>query len=119
MFSGLKPLRYRCFIPECDDQSAIVRISRVSSVPAKNKTIFMRGAEGDLDFCRTRPLDSSITHTVAKCTTNDFNMTGDPIECNAQLTNLVYDKFCMKSTVVTEFNLFCNEEYKVSTTKMM
>ena len=80
---------------------------------SENRTIFIREPGGNLDFCRTRPLDSSITHTISKCTINDFNMTGDPIACNARLTNLVYDKFCMKSTIVTEFNLFCNEEYKV------
>ena len=40
-------------------------------------------------------------------------MTGEPVVCDAQEMSIIFEKLPMKSTIVTEFNLFCNEEYKV------
>ena len=67
---------------------------------------------GNLNFCAARPLNSSMPHEVGKCSLNDFDLGGDPILCDAKETNVVFDEMPMKSTIVTEFNLFCNEEYK-------
>ena len=67
---------------------------------------------GTMNFCKTRPLNSSMLHERGKCTINDFDMTGDPVLCDAQETIVIFDELPMKSTIVTEFNLFCNEEYK-------
>ena len=72
----------------------------------------MNGSSGALDFCRVRPLKSSMEHELGKCTINDFDMTGNPVICDAQQKSIIFEDFPMKSTIVTEFNLFCNEEYK-------
>ena len=56
---------------------------------------------------------SSINPELDECSAADFNLTGGLVECNAQLSKVIYDEFAMDTTTVTEFNLFCNEEYKV------
>ena len=53
-----------------------------------------------------------MEHELGKCTINDFDMTGNPVICDAQQKSIIFEDFPMKSTIVTEFNLFCNEEYK-------
>ena len=73
----------------------------------------MNSTKQNLNSCKRRPLNSSIVHERGKCTVNDFDLVGDPVSCDAQEMNVVFDDFPMKSTIVTEFNLFCNEEYKV------
>ena len=54
-----------------------------------------------------------MNHVIGKCTVDDYDINGEPITCDAQRFEIIYDKFSMNSTIVTEFNLFCNEEYKV------
>ena len=77
----------------------------------------MDGSSGALDFCMARPLNTSMIHVLGECTINDFNMTGDPVVCDAQEMSIIFEELPMKSTIVTEFNLFCNEEYKVKFNK--
>ena len=109
---GLKPAKYRCSIPECDEPSSSFDISSKNTGTLEPRAIFMNGLAGELDFCKVRPLNSSMIHVPGKCTIDDFDMTGDPVLCDARKMNVIYEGFAMKSTIVTEFNLFCNEEYK-------
>ena len=73
----------------------------------------MNSTKDNLNFCKRRPLNSSMVHERGKCTVNDFDLNGDPVSCDVQKMSVVFDDFPMKSTIVTEFNLFCNGEYKV------
>ena len=108
---GFKPVKYRCSIAQCDESDASFQI-KGSPVVSESPTIFMNGSAGALDFCRARPLKSSMIHELGKCTINDFDMTGDPVVCDAQQKSIIFEDLPMNSTIVTEFNLFCNEEYK-------
>ena len=113
---GFKPEKYRCEIPECDGVNPEFKFYIEQFVPeSSNQSIFVHGANGEVNYCKTYPLLSSSTkdHEFGKCTLSHFNLSGDPIECNAKISKVIFDEFPMDTTIVTDFNLFCNEEYKV------
>ena len=105
-------MKYRCSIPQCDGRDSSFNINKHNTTDSDSQTIFVRDSSGSLNFCKAYPINISTLHEEGRCTLSDFDMTGDPVDCNAQLTNIIFDELPMESTVVTEFNLFCNEEYK-------
>ena len=54
---------------------------------------------------------------TSSCTVVDFNLTikniEEMVECDPIKQTVIYGDFGMVSTVVTEFNLVCKEDYKV------
>lgn len=110
---GFKPAKYRCSISECDNDDSPFKIENSHPTTEVGSNIFVRDSSGAVNLCETRPLNTTLIHHPGKCTINSFNMTGDPVVCNAKHTHVIFDELPMKSTIVTEFNLFCNEEYKV------
>ena len=112
-FIGFKPVRYRCVIAECDDPSSPFALDQSHELSSEHKSIFVADSKTEtLNFCKRRPLNSTMMHVRGKCTIHDFDLTGDPVLCDATETNVLFDDMPMMSTIVTEFNLFCNEEYK-------
>ena len=116
IFVGFKPEKYRCEIPECDGANAEFKFYIEQFVPeSTNHSIFVRDARGGVNYCKTYPIlpSSAKDREVGNCTLSDFNLSADPIECNARISKVIYDEFPMDTSIVTDFNLFCNEEYKV------
>ena len=113
---GFKPENYRCEIPECDGANPKFKFYVEQFVPESSiQGIFVQESNGEVNYCKTYPLLSSLAtnHEFRKCTLSHFNISADPIDCNAKITKVIYDEFPMDTTIVTDFNLFCNEEYKV------
>ena len=79
------------------------------------QSIFVQDENGVVDYCKTYPLKASNRNgdIGTKCTISHFNLSSTPNECDAQILDIVHEEFAMESTIVTEFNLFCNEDYKV------
>ena len=79
------------------------------------QSIFVQDENGVVDYCKTYPLKSSSRKgdIGTKCSLSHFDLSSTPNQCNAQILDIVYEEFVMETTIVTEFNLFCNEDYKV------
>ena len=94
-------------IPECDEKN--------SDFLVLDESIFFHNQNGEVDYCKSYPRKTSfkVDDVGNNCTISHFNFSATPKECNAKIFNVVYDKFVMETTIVTEFNLFCNEDYKV------
>ena len=75
--------------------------------------IFGRDDNDKVDYCRRYPVvnNSSIS---GQCSTKyDFNLTnGNLVHCTPD-QDIIYGGFGMDSTVVTRFNLVCDDQYKV------
>ena len=109
---GLAPEKARCLIPECHENPENARFSDF------NTSIFWHDEEGT-DFCRRYPL--LYNHSISfHCSTSDFNFSvtnkQEMVECIPHIKgqDVVYDKFAMDSTAVTEFRLVCSDVYKVN-----
>ena len=56
-----------------------------------------------------------VTDTKShECSQSNFNLDASPIKCDVTKSNVIHAEFAMKSSIVTEFGLFCDEEYKVT-----
>lgn len=114
---GFKPEKYRCEIPECDGgTNPEFKFYIEQFIPeSSNQSIFVHEANGEINYCKTYPLlpSSRNNNELGKCTLSNFNLSSDPVECDAKISKVIYDEFPMDTTIVTDFNLFCNEEYKV------
>ena len=114
IFLGFRPAIYRCVISECNEPGSSFTFWMHNDTSSLHQNIFpMDLTTGARDYCRAFPLNSSMLHQRGKCTLNDFDLAGDPVSCDARKTNVIFIELPMESTVVTEFNLFCNEDYKV------
>ena len=115
-FLGFKPEKYRCMIPECENENSTFNFGIEDNITESNiKSIFVSEENGEINYCKTYPYNptSDNEKRSAKCYLSNFNFTATPIECNAKNSKFIHAEFAMESSIVTEFNLFCNEEYKV------
>lgn len=82
--------------------------------------------DGEIDYCYTRPRKNSSssvllavsglpTEGVKECGVEDFDLTGEYEYCvpDSSGSNLVFEDFAMDKTVVTQFGLICDENFKV------
>ena len=74
--------------------------------------IFALDDNDDPDYCKRYPL---INPGGSCNSTKDFNLNAsddDMVVCTSD-QDIIYGEFGMDSTVVTRFNLVCNDQYKV------
>ena len=81
----------------------------------QNKSIFVLDENGEVDYCNMYPYDPlSVKDTKSlECSQSNFNLDAPPIKCDVTKSNVIHAEFAMKSSIVTEFGLFCDDEYKV------
>ena len=82
-----------------------------NSVYLHNSTT--RNLDVNVNQCHIKPTTDWINKQIENCNKNEFDRIGEYIICDPQTFDIVYDDFTVNSTIVTEFKLFCNEEYKV------
>ena len=81
----------------------------------QNKSIFVLDENGEVDYCNMYPYDPlSVKDTKSlECSQSNFNLDAPPIKCDVTKSTVIHAEFAMQSSIVTEFGLFCDEEYKV------
>ena len=112
IFIGLEPKEFRCLIPKCSENP------ENATVDEFGLDIFWKDGV-DIDYCYTRPIiDSEVSNQ--HCTNNSFNYSDALQKDEYQLCKpdknqgVVYGAFGMDSNAVTEFNLICDDKYKVN-----
>ena len=74
-----------------------------------NKTIFPLD-DGNPDYCQYSPIVAPLENST--CPISSFDLEGNPVECPSD-GPWYYEPYEMDSTVVTEFDLVCDDQYKV------
>ena len=79
------------------------------------EAIFARDDEGKIDYCRRYPVISNLSVFGQCVDESDFDLTAgdDELVLCTPDQDIIYGKFGMDSTVVTRFNLVCDDQYKV------
>ena len=97
-FAGLQPPKYRCEIPQCDSDNASV---------LEYGDIFTKNSDGSTNYCQT--LSIVPNSTKDRCIFDDNGVR----DCTHD-QDIIFEPFEMSNTIVTEFKLYCDEEFKVA-----
>ena len=92
-------LTYNLFHRACDGPEA-----KFNDV---NSTLFFGYQENN--FCVKPTLNQNITN----CTWLSPNIINDYENCQSQDNRIIYDDFEFETTIATEFDLVCDQQYKV------
>ena len=79
-----------------------------------SEAIFGRTDEGKIDYCRRYPISNLSVPGVCNGV-EDFDITASDdrlVHCTPS-ENIIYGEYGMDYTVVTRFNLVCDDQYKV------
>lgn len=98
---GLQPDAFRCQIPECDGSGASFSDFNSSIFPIE---------DSEPDYCSYYPVSNFTTNGT--CYDDNFDYDGTPVECKSGDV-FYYDDYEMDSTFVMEFDLVCDESFKV------
>ena len=80
---------------------------------AKTIGLFGKDSEDKIDFCSMYPLKNSHRSSMA-CTPDNFDLSASPNPNYCKdYKKVTYNSFFMKSSVVTDFGLICDNEYMV------
>ena len=107
--SGLEPDTFRCIIKECGETE-----DSHGNVTMFSEAIFGRTDEGKIDYCRRYPISNLSVPGVCNGV-EDFDITASDdrlVQCTPS-ENIIYGEYGMDYTVVTRFNLVCDDQYKV------
>ena len=106
---GLEPDKgFRCSIPQCDQDISEARVDDyglgIFAIDSEN---------GDINYCEQYPYKNLTGH--AYCSSDDFDHNSPTVRCDPNTGNikLIHASFAMDKTFATEFNLVCDNQYKV------
>lgn len=107
--TGLEPDKgFRCSIPMCDQNLSN------ASVDDFGLDIF-KHENGDIDYCLQYPY-KNVTHQ-SQCSEDDFDHKSNTfVKCDPHMDNItvIYESFAMDTSIATEFDLLCDDQYKVT-----
>ena len=107
IITGLEPSKgFRCFVPGCDN------LTNPSYADIDANWIHPRTSSGDLDFCKQYKLKRGYD----SCSSEDVFNSSDIFELGS-CSKIIYNDFEFENTFVTENNLICDEQYKVTDTQ--
>ena len=111
-FLGYKPGKYQCLLPNCNQYTSSYDAEQ-SHIYLSNSTALNRTRDLNMPQCEIKPTIDWKNKHMENCNKIGLDVTAEYIICDVQHFDIVYDSFTMNSTIVTEFKLFCNNEYKV------